>query len=131
MQIINRAGVVLTGFALLFWLGTAPAQAQQPEQPQPPVAQQPKAPAEQPKALAPIEGDLLDVDAEAKTLEVKTASGTEVKFKYNDKTEITGVKDGAAGLATMKDGKVTVHFTEDAATKEKTATKIVIQPKQQ
>lgn len=130
MQITKRAGLVLTGFALLFWLGTSPAQAQQPQPPTtpPPVEKAPVA--SQPKAPAPIEGELLDVDAEAKTLEVKTAAGTEVKFKYNDQTEITGVKDGAAGLATMKDGRVTVHFTEDAATKEKTATKIVIEPKQ-
>jgi hypothetical protein len=30
----------------------------------------------------------------------------------------------------MKDGRVTVHFTEDAQTKAKTATRIIVQPKQ-
>ena len=54
------------------------------------------------KAPAPISGDLVDVDTTAKTLAVKVADGSEVKFKYTDTTEITGAKDGAAGLATMK-----------------------------
>jgi hypothetical protein len=49
-----------------------------------------------------------------------------VKFEYNDSTEISGTQ-GAAGLATMTEGRVTVHFTEDAETKAKTATRIIVE----
>ena len=79
------------------------------------------------KAPAPISGDLVDVDTTAKTLAVKVADGSEVKFKYTDTTEITGAKDGAAGLATMKNAKVTVHFTEDSKDMSKTATRVIVQ----
>jgi YD repeat-containing protein len=64
-----------------------------------------------------------------KALTVKTADGTEVQFKYDDSTQITGAKD-AAGLATMKEGRVTVHFKEDAQTKAKLATRIIVEPRQ-
>lgn len=74
----------------------------------------------------PIQGDLVKVDTEAKVLTVKVADGDEVQFQYNDSTEISGAK-GAAGLATMKEGRVTVHFTEDAKTKAKLATRIIVE----
>lgn len=124
MRITKHAVVVLTGFALVIFLGATPALAQA-EQPQQPPAQ-----AERAKAPAPVEGELVSVDAEAKKIEVKLADGNEVEFLYTDTTEVTGAKGGPAGLATMKDGRVTVHFTEDAQTKTKTATRIMIQPKQ-
>jgi hypothetical protein len=95
--------------------------------------QPPSAPApdtqrtEQAKDPAPIAGDLTNVDTTAKTLTVKVADGSEVTFKYNDQTQITGAKGGAAGLATMKDTKVTVHFTEDSKDRAKTATKVIVQ----
>ena len=79
------------------------------------------------KAPAPIAGDLVDVDTAGKTLSVKVADGSEVKFKYTETTEITGAKDGAAGLATMKNAKVTVHFTEDSKDMSKTATRVIVQ----
>ncbi|MGH2542363.1 MAG: hypothetical protein ACRDIB_06195 [Ardenticatenaceae bacterium] len=127
MRTTKHAAIVLMGFALLLLVGTGPAFAQaagsQPPS-QPPAAQ------ERAKAPAPIEGDLVRVDAEAKKLIVKTAAGANVEFLYNDTTEVTGAKDGAAGLATMKEGRVTVHFTEDAQAKTRTATRIIIQPKQ-
>ena len=126
MRTTKHALVVLTGFALLMLvLGATPALAQAEQPQQPPAAQ-----AERAKAPAPVEGDLMSVDAEAKKIEVKLADGTEVEFLYTDATEVTGAKGGPAGLVTMKDGRVTVHFTEDAQAKTKTATKIIIQPKQ-
>ena len=73
-----------------------------------------------------ISGDLLKVDTDAKTITVKAADGAESVIAYNDKTEVTGAR-GVAGLATMKDQKVTVTFTEDAKTKARTATKIAVQ----
>lgn len=69
------------------------------------------------------------VDTDAKTIKVKPATGAELVIAYTDTTEISGAQKDAAGLATMEDAKVTVHFTEDAQTKAKTATRIVVQPK--
>ena len=91
-------------------------------QERPPQAQERRDP-------APVQGELVKVDADAKQITVKTGDDAEVQFLYTDKTEVSGAKDGAAGLATMTAGRVTVHFTEDAQTKAKTATRIVIQPK--
>jgi len=120
VRIPKSVALVVSGFAMLmFVVGTAPAMAQE-EPKQPPPQRQ----AQQP---APIQGELQEVDATAKTLAVKPAVGDEVVFEYNDKTEVTGAKEGVAGLATMKGAKVTVHFTEDAQAKTKTATRIIVQ----
>ena len=97
--------------------------AQQAPPPQAPAPEQ----SQRAKAPAPIAGDLTNVDTTAKTLTVKSAEGSDVTFKYTEATEITGAKDGAAGLATMKDAKVTVHFTEDAKDHSKTATRVIVQ----
>ena len=78
---------------------------------------------------SPVEGDIVSVDADAKKLTVKPTTGADLVFTYNDKTEISGAQKDAAGLATLKEGRVTVHFTEDATTKAKTATRIIVQPK--
>ena len=92
------------------------------------LAGQERAPAQPPQAQAQtLQGDLISVDTDTMTVTVKPATGAEVKFAYNDKTEISGAK-GAAGLATMKDTRVTVHFNEDAKTKAKLATRIVVEP---
>src|SRR5262245_34270832 len=98
------------------------------------LAQQvPPAPAPAPAANASdhtLTGDLTKVDATAKTITVKAADGKETTFAYTETTTVTGARD-VAGLATMKDQKVTVTFTEDAASKSKTATKIAVQPRAQ
>ena len=83
----------------------------------------------QAQVRSPIEGDLLSVDPEAKTIKVKTLTGTELQFSYDDKTEISGSQKDAAGLATASNARVTVHFTEDASTKARNATRIMVQPK--
>lgn len=122
-------------FALV--AGTAPVFAQgqpgqPPSQPGQPPSQPPERarPAEQPKAAAQIQGELANVDAAAKTITVKVADGSEMQFAYNDKTEVTGAKDGVAGLATAKNSRVTVHFNDEAGAKTKLATRIIVQPKQ-
>ena len=43
--------------------------------------------------------------------------GLRCSSAYNEKTEVTGAKDGAAGLATAKDSRVTVHFNDEAGAK--------------
>ena len=120
MRITQRAAIVFAGLAVVALLASvAPgfAQETQPRQPQPQSQTQ------------PIQGDLVRVDADAKALTVKVADGTEVQFQYDDSTEVSGGK-GAAGLATMKEGRVTVHFKEDAKTKAKLATRIIVEPGQ-
>lgn len=122
MNTTQRAGFVITGLAVLGLAIAAPAFATQEKPPQaPPQAQQ------QPRAPQPITGDLVRVDTDAKMLTVKTETA-EVQFAYNDNTKITGAKD-AAGLATLKEGRVTVHFTENADTKAKLATQIIVEPR--
>ena len=112
----------------------APVSAQAPSptpqtQAQPP-AQPPAAPAQAAQALrSPVEGDLVSVDTAAKKVTVKPLTGADLSFTYTDKTEISGAQKDAAGLATMKEGRVTVHFTEDAQTNVKTATRIMVEPK--
>ena len=117
MRTTNRIAAVVIAVALLAVVPTLASQEQQPA---------PRAP----QAQTSVTGDLVKVDAEAKLLIIKAADGGELEFKYDDKTEILGAKEGAAGLATMKEGRVTVHFKEDADTKARTATKIEILPKQ-
>jgi hypothetical protein len=76
-----------------------------------------------------VEGTLVSVDADAKKITIQPASGAELVIAYTTTTEISGAQKDAAGLATAKDARVTVHFTEDAQTKAKTATRIVVQPR--
>lgn len=113
----------LTAAAALALVLAAPAFAQTPPPGQPPAAQ-----AQQ--VRSPVEGDLVSVDADAKRITVKPATGANLVFMYTEKTEISGAQKDAAGLATLKEGKVTVHFTEDPATKQKTATRIIVAAKQ-
>ena len=120
MRITQPAAMVFAGLAVLaLVVGVAPglaSQEQQPRQPQPQSQSQ------------PIQGDLVRVDADAKALTVKIADGTELQFLYDDSTEVSGAK-GPAGLATMKEGRVTVHFKEDAQTKAKLATRMIVEPR--
>jgi hypothetical protein len=120
----NSYFVALAASAVLtFGYAVSPAAAQAP-------APSPDTQTQRAKDPSPVMGSLTNVDAAAKTLTVKLADGNEVSFKYTDTTEITGAKDGAAGLATMKDARVTVHYTENAADKSKTATRVIVQPAQ-
>lgn len=118
MRMMNSyfLGAALCGFLTV---GASTTFAQQPPPPNPQT--------QRAKDPAPIAGDLTNVDTTAKTITVKSADGTEVTLGYTDATEISGAKDGAAGLATMKDSKVTVHFTENASDHTKTATRIIVQ----
>ena len=108
----------------------APVSAQTPS-----PAPQAQAPAPAPAAQAPqplrspVEGDLVSVDTVGKKITIKPLTGADLSFTYTDKTEITGAQKDAAGLATMKEGRVTVHFSEDAQTKARTATRIIVEPK--
>ena len=111
-----------------------PVSAQTPPPTPPPQtqAQPPAAPSQERAAQplrSPVEGDLVSVDNATKKITIKPLTGADLVFTYNDKTEISGAHKDAAGLATMKEGRVTVHFTEDAQTKAKMATRIIVEPK--
>ena len=112
----------------------APASAQTPP-PTPQPQAQPPAPGGQERAAqplrSPVEGDLVSVDAAGKKITIKPATGADLVFTYSDKTEISGAQKDAAGLATMKEGRVTVHFSEDPQTKAKNATRIIVEAKKQ
>ncbi len=69
-----------------------------------------------------FEGELLKVDATAKTLSVKNSEGQEMEFRYSDQTLISGAEGGVEGLATKSGTPVIVHF--DTATR--TAAKIAV-----
>ena len=102
----------------------APSPAPQAQAPSPAPAGQ----AAQP-LRSPVEGDLVSVDTVGKKITIKPLTGADLSFTYNDKTEISGAQKDAAGLATMKEGRVTVHFTVDAQTKMRTATRVIVEPK--
>ena len=110
----------------------APVSAQTPS-PTPQAQAQPPAPAPPGQAAqplrSPVEGELVSVDTAAKKITIKPLTGADLVFTYTDKTAISGAQKDAAGLATMKEGRVTVHFTEDAETKARTATRVIVEPK--
>jgi hypothetical protein len=104
----------------------APSPAPQAQAPSPTA--QPPAQAPQP-LRSPVEGELVSVDTTDKKITIKPLTGADLVFIYTDKTAISGAQKDAAGLATMKEGRVTVHFTEDADTKARTATRVIVEPK--
>jgi Cu/Ag efflux protein CusF len=61
-------------------------------------------------------GELVKVDATAKTLTVK-ADGRDQEFTFNDNTRISGAQ-GPAGLATMEGSQVTVMYGKDRVASE-------------
>ena len=123
MQIRTLLGLPIAA-AMTVVLATPAFVSAQTPPPTPPAGQERAA-----QLRSPVEGDLVSVDTTAKTITVKPLSGADVAFTYTDKTEISGAQKDAAGLATMSEGRVTVHFTEDAQTKAKTATRIIVAPK--
>jgi Cu/Ag efflux protein CusF len=89
--------------------------------------QQAAPPAQAPAAsrASEAQGELVKVDADAKMITIKSAEGAELQFAYNDKTEVSGARDGVAGLATKAGTKVSVQFTEEGGAK--LATRIAVQ----
>ena len=79
-------------------------------------------PAAQAQQAASATGELVKVDATAKTLTIK-ADGRDQQFSFNEQTKITGAQ-GAAGLATMEGSQVTVMYGKD-----RTATEIRVSAK--
>jgi hypothetical protein len=109
-----------TAFAIVGIFFTAPMAA---------IAQQAQPPASRPsdKKPEPVTGEILSINTSTKTLIVKTAEQTEMKFTYSEETVIVGADKGAEGL-TGKPGAV-VTVTYDIHGTANIALRIEVQPK--
>ena len=117
----QRALLSLTAaIAFATFVAASPVLAQTPAQPSQPA--KPSAP-----AATSVQGDLLRVDPDAKTITVQPAQGADQEFKYTDDTKVVGGDKGVAGLATMKGSRVTVTFKTEGTSR--VATQIEIHPK--
>ena len=118
MKKLARAFVVFAAVTLV--VGAIPVAAQdQAREPAPPSSQAPPSqtpPSSQtPPAQAQAnvaQGQLLRVDPNAKVIEIRSSESSQMQFKYNDQTKVTGADKGVAGLATMSGSTVRVHFTK-------------------
>lgn len=111
-------------FAVAAIIGAVPSFAQQaPAAPGPAPEQRQDAA----KAPATVSGELVNVDSAAKTITVKKADATEMKFAYADDTEVVGADKGLSGLATMSGSEVRVTYTARGAAN--VATKIEVRAK--
>ena len=91
-------------FAVAALIGAAPSFAQAPS----PAPEQKQDAA---KAPATVSGELVSVDSAAKSITVKKADATEMKFTYAEDTEVVGADRGLSGLATMSGSEVRVTYT--------------------
>lgn len=91
--------------ALTMSLAFAPAAFAQ-EQPAPAPQEQ-----AQPAEAQSLEGTLVSVDADAKTITVKSEAGDEQTIAYTDTTAVQGAQEGIAGLTNTTDSKVRVMWT--------------------
>ena len=64
---------------------------------------------------ASITGELTRVNPQAMTFSVKSASGAEMLFRFDDKTIVSGAESNVAGLATSNGAEVTVTYRNDNA----------------
>lgn len=78
-------------------------------------------------AMLTATGELVDVNADARTIRVKKADNSEIEFSYSAETEIIGADKGLSGLATLSGSEVTVHYTLHGKTNS--AAKIEVKPK--
>lgn len=64
---------------------------------------------------ASITGELTRVMPDQKSFTVKSTSGAEMLFRYNDQTIVAGAENNVAGLATSSGAEVTVSYKNDSA----------------
>jgi hypothetical protein len=102
----------------------SPSPAPAPTQAPAPSTAEPRADEPRADKAMTAKGELVKVDATAKTITIKGADGVETEFAYTATTDVKGGPEGVAGLATKSGSKVTVHFTTDMG--KKTATKIEV-----
>lgn len=102
---MNMKTLTITTFACAFLGSMAPSVEAGQAAPSP-VAQA----AAQETSTA--QGELVDVNATARTLSIKTATTT-MEFRYDDQTKVTGAQKGVAGLATMAGTPLTIQYRKD------------------
>jgi hypothetical protein len=76
---------------------------------------------------ASVTGELTRVMPDQKSFTVKSTSGAEMLFRYNDQTIVSGAENNVAGLATSSGSEVTVSYKNDSA--GNMATRIEVHPK--
>lgn len=83
---------------------------------------------EQQQTVEVVDGELLKVDPDARTISVRAPGGAEIQFAYTNETVITGSEDQTQGLATIEGTHVRVYFTrsDDAYT----ATRVIVEPEE-
>jgi hypothetical protein len=121
--------ITFPALAAALFLAPALAAAQSPSpspSPSPAPTQAPAPSTAEPRAdkAQTAKGELVKVDADAKTITIKGADGVETEFAYTATTDVPGASEGVTGLATKSGSKVTVHYTTDMG--KKTATKIEV-----
>jgi hypothetical protein len=131
---------MLVAVALAF--GALPLAAQQPSDQAKPDALRPPDPISRPAdPIAPppaqitrdqsepqlmtTQGQLVKVDAAAKTITIKTLAEPELKFSYSDATKVVGAGESVAGLATLSGTDITVKYMKRGS--ENVATEINVQ----
>lgn len=117
MTLTRTAVIAATATVMTLAIGTAPALAQ--SQPAPPPAQETMA--------ATIQGELVSVDAKAKTIVVKPENGDNATIRYTEKTVVTGTDKGVEGLANTPGTRVSVTVSGEGP--DRVATSIRILPK--
>jgi hypothetical protein len=81
-----------------------------------------------PAAKKTFDGQLLKVDVETKTIEVRGTDNRAMRFLYTDQTEIVGAQNGAQGLSSTLGTRIKVEYTEKSGIA--TASKIEVLPKE-
>ena len=74
-----------------------------------------------------VEGELLEVDPESRTISVRAPGGAEVQFAYTNETVVTGSEEQTQGLATIEGAHVRVFVTR--SDEAYTATRVVVESK--
>jgi hypothetical protein len=93
--------------------------------PQQNPAQNPPAQQNPPTAEKTYQGQLGKVDATAKEITLKGSDNKEMIFTYNDQTKMTGIDNGAQGLAGKAGSNLKVTYRENRGTN--LATQIEVQ----
>ena len=82
---------------------------------------------EQQAQVEVVEGELLEVDPDTRTISVRAPGGGELQFNYTNETVITGSDEQSQGIATIEGAHVRVYFTR--SDEAYTATRVVVESK--
>jgi Cu/Ag efflux protein CusF len=121
MKRLTTLMAVCAVFVLTLSLTTFALQAPQ----NPPAANPPAGQQAPPSAEKTFQGQLSKVDATAKEITLKSADNKEMIFSYNDQTKMSGVDNGAQGLAGKTGATLKVTYRENRGANQ--ATQIEVQ----